>query len=96
MPLSDDLIVAFMGRIDTNLSELNATTVKQQVILEEHIQRTAANEAHIKSVEQRVIPLEDHIKNSAWMSSLYSKILAVAVSLGSIISTGIAIYKFFF
>lgn len=96
MPLESDLFVTFIERIDKNLSELNTTTAKQQIILEEHIKRTIANEAYIKTIEQRVVPLEDHIKNSAWMSSLFSKVLAVAVSLGSIISAGMAIYKFFY
>jgi Na+/phosphate symporter len=64
--------------IQKNISEINVTLAKQAVSLEEHIRRT-------KNLEDRVEPIETHVKGVAGIIKFFS-ILATIATIAEVLS----------
>lgn len=83
--------------------EIRDQTVKNSTVLEEHARRSAASEERLEvqehklekfmeHVEQRLEPINDHIKQVSWFSKL---IIGAGVATGTILGIIEAIQKLF-
>lgn len=77
--------VAFLDRLDGRLDRLELTTVRQQAILEEHIRRSDANEAGLKSLKDLVTAHRSQAVTWPMLGKILTSGLAAAAALLSIL-----------
>jgi predicted nuclease with TOPRIM domain len=70
-----------LERLVEEVNQLNIITARQEVHLEEHMKRSDLLEKEVHLLEERIVPLEDHIK----FSTKLLKLISFGVGLTSVI-----------